>query len=474
MKLLDFAWRIATSISGRDHHTLRLILDEELLHPMISRDSKGYLIRLPSPHHTRNSFYTLHGMYFDDDESSWDTPWRLFKASVYHTSLHAAYSDFSSYAPWAKTKELALATYCVSLVEDLRITLKAIDNWKGILRDLGYANYVASLRINDPNEIDNPSLRVATKLLLCVWGVSRNISDNASEDFVIEKVASSIRALVAQTMAKPVDESKVFLSHAAEIVYQAFKGYGSLRQIPSLPYTEAHGDCDVFNNTISELGSADRRLLASAYNAVGLRTEDSDRDDAANLTEGREFFYQGKMAEEKLVKIRNHYEQMIATTGLDSVQFPREDYASYLRIKSALSGSIRNIKDQLRLVKNVLDETGHHESGSVDTQRAIQVVASDSGETDIFSRDEPVHKDEAWAILLDASRSLSTFTYEIRGVATCLAEIVRELVRAQNKWSLLAFNKSLLVIKVRIEWSSCSLADLTTVEPMTEIFATWG
>jgi len=94
------------------------------------------VIRLPTPRAVKDKFYALQGLYTDQDESSWVTLWKLFKASLYHTALHAAYSDFGRYAVWAKGKDLTLATYSVSLIEDLHVTAQAAKRWPGILPDI--------------------------------------------------------------------------------------------------------------------------------------------------------------------------------------------------------------------------------------------------------------------------------------------------------------------------------------------------
>ena len=140
------------------------------------------MIRLPTPRAVKDKFYALQGLYTDQDEGSWVTLWRLFKASLYHTALHAAYSDFGRYAVWAKGKDLTLATYPVSLVEDLHVTAQAAKRWPGILPDIAYANYISGLRATDPAAVGRGSffLRMAS------WPESFNRRASAALNSVLD------------------------------------------------------------------------------------------------------------------------------------------------------------------------------------------------------------------------------------------------------------------------------------------------
>ncbi len=444
MKLLDYAWGLATSVGQRDHESLRLLLDEDLVHPILASDSKGYVLKIPAPHTVKGGFYTLHGLYFDPDERGWASMWRHFKASLYHASLHAAYSDFKSYSPWAKEKDRGTATYTVSLLEDFRVTLLGIKSWPGIAGDIAYANYTSALRIPDPSRIGSPSTRFAAKLLLAVWGVNRVTGWGRDEDGELELLASSIRSFVRESLKKDKVAATKILFDAAEGVYSSVAKVGFLKEVPYLPYMETHGVCDIFDSKIvSNDDTAD--LMSSAYEALGVNV--SEEDDKVSLEEAREFYQNEGEALEKRSKAREHYEELIATTRLESVEFPKGDYGEYLRVRSTLWGPIRNIRDQLRLLKNVLDETQGHDSGQIDTQQAMQVIASGAMRNDVFVREEPVHKAEAWAILIDASKSISTFAHEVRGITTCLAEVAKDLIPARGNWGLFTFNNSLQVIK---------------------------
>ncbi|MBI3023387.1 MAG: hypothetical protein HYY68_06620 [Thaumarchaeota archaeon] len=446
MRLLDLAWDTVTNVGQRDYDTLRLILDEKLPSPILTSDKRGLVVKLPVPTPVDESTYSLHGLQMDTNERSWAVLWRLFKASLYHASLHAAYSDFGKYTAWARGKDLNTATYSVSLVEDLNVTIRAMKRWPGLMNDLMYANYISSLRVRDVNSLENPSLRFATKLLMSVWGVHRERNSKTDEDLEVQALASTLRSISADAGKKKVDVARSMLIEAAQDAYASVIKRGPLTEVPYFPHTEAHGPNSIFVSRGIREPPDSRQILSSAYAAIGLKQE-GEGTDKNTLDDAIEAYHNMITRRDQLAKVLQRYEAIISKTRLDGVEFPNEDYSVFLRVRSDLSGPIRTIRDQLRLVKNVLDDESGHESGQVDTQAAMQVVASGKMRTDIFQRDENVSKEEAWAILLDDSKSISSFSHEVKGIATCLSEVAKELIPRDNQWAAYAFNSSLQIIK---------------------------
>lgn len=440
MNILDYSWSLVTSVGKRDYDTFRLILDKNLSTPALTADKAGMVLKLPVPRMDEKGFYNLQGLYFDADEHAWSSLWKLYRASLYHGALHAAYSDFRQYAAWAKDKDLKTATFIVSLLEDYRITKKAADEWPGIIPDIAYANYLSGLRIKNVDSIVGPE-RAATKILLELWGVNHGLRGDEEEDREVRRLASMARSAVDASVKGSSGYSKE-LYEAADAIYGRLAKGSRLREVPAFPHTEAHGESSIFEGQVVETEDP-RTLEMSALAAVGLGEQLAPQDDM----EARDVFNALKSSDSKLRRIQDKYEKYVSGTRLNGIEYPSGDYANFMRIRSTLSGPIRNIRDQLRQVKNVLDETGGHESGQVDTQAAMQVVASGEMRSDVFLREEPIHKNEAWAILLDASKSTSAFSHEVRGISTCLAEVVKDLIPVQNQWAMFSFNNSLQIIK---------------------------
>jgi hypothetical protein len=450
LNILDYSWNTATSIAQREYDTFRLILDEGLKSPVLAGDSRGVVVKLPAPKMVDEKFYQLHGLYTDQDSSGWNSMWRNFRASLFHLSLHAAFSDFRGYAPWAKAKEVSPATFAVSLVEDVHIIMEARTKWAGVLADLAHASYLSALRLADPDGIDNSPLRIATKLLLSSAGVFKSTGARLSreEDAEVAGIDERVRTNVEQYVKAKSPENKTLLAKAAQEIYSAVSARGSLSEIPYFPFTEAHGTCDLFDEKLLEHDQErGESLLRSALARVGLN-DDSTATDPIFLSEAQDILASTETSNARLAKARAYYEGLIAPTRLDGIEFPPGDYGSFMRVRSELAGPIKNVRDQLMMVKNVLDDVAGHDAGAqLDTQAVMQVMATQSDRTDVFEQLQPMYKDEAWVILIDASKSISTFAQETKGIATCLAEVATKLMRQRTQWAMLSFNNSIQVIK---------------------------
>ena len=193
-------------------------MDEGLKTPILSGDSSGVVVKLPAPKIVDDKFYQLQGLYADLDSKGWETTWRNFRASVFHLSLHAGFSDFRAYAHWAKAKDVSAATFAVSLVEDVHIITEAKLKWAGVLADLAHASYVSALRLGDPDEIEDPPMRVAAKLLLGSAGVFRSSGNKLlrQEDVQVATIDERVRIGVEEYVKRKSPDSRVLLTKAAE------------------------------------------------------------------------------------------------------------------------------------------------------------------------------------------------------------------------------------------------------------------
>lgn len=435
MNILSFVWHTFLSVAQKDFDKVRLILDKRLTYPILSYDEVGYVVKLPLPRRLKSEFYTLFGECYDANESGWSALWRNFKASIYHAALHVAYSDFSIYKDWARGKDIKTATFCVSLIEDLHTTLRAAEVHPAILPDIAYSSYHSALRLNNYALLSDDALRFATLLLLGSWGLERVAGSLARAEKEAVRVAQKIRMVVLEAV-KSRDNAR--LIEGAQLAYSAITRRGFLKQIPSFPYTDSHGETSVFANKM--LGESED-LLQSIYRSLGLKVDDLTLDDS------RESFHIFKAAESLESKVRERYDKIVSATRFDGLQIPIGDYSMFLRIRAEVAGAIASIKNQLKLINTAEDEVYGDESGHLDLQTAVQVVASRSTRNDVFIRDEKVHKREAWAILLDASRSVKPLAIDVKKIAVCLAEVAKDLLPAYDLWGLFAFNNSFIILK---------------------------
>jgi von Willebrand factor type A domain len=169
--------------------------------------------------------------------------------------------------------------------------------------------------------------------------------------------------------------------------------------------------------------------------------------DAAMINEGMGILGDWEVQLMQKQRLVDLYKALDSKTHFDEFSFPNEDYAEFVRTRAKLIGPIRRILEQLRTLNHVPDEVSSKQSGYVDIPIAIQVVASKSDRNDVFVQDEVTKKSEAWAILVDSSKSLETLKGQVKDISVCLAEVARDLIPNQNSWAMYSFNERMFIVK---------------------------
>ena len=439
MNILEYAWSTFSSISGADQSKFRLILSETAARPTVGLDGEGFVAKLPVPRKEKEGVLSVQGLFADADDQGWAMLWRLFRASLYHAAFHISYGNLAPLAKWAKGKERFPAVYTISLLEDYRITLVAREKWPGVMKDVAYANAIGALRMPDLDDVESRGLRTASKLLLSLWGVRQAKRGRAEEDQGILAVTEKVRGMVENSAQDPTNP---LLAKAADLVYKHFDKL-VLPQIPAFPHTEAHSGDSLFGDHLEAAKGKETSMLAGGLTAIGMEA-DTDLSDEPEFKDTYSALQDQYAKRQKTIE---YYSKLLASTRLNGVTFPDGDYSAFLRARAELAGPIRNIKNQLLAVKNISDEEPGKLSGQVDIPMAMQVLASGSQRSDVFIREEAILKDEAWAILVDASKSVISDSMKIRGIATCLSEVANTVMRERSRWGLYGFNDSLQVVK---------------------------
>ncbi len=445
MNFFDFAWSTAPQVSKKTHGELKIILHDELKYPYLGKDSQGLVLHLIKPKKLDKNHAFFQGLKFNlQDPVHKKIIWYTFKASAYHLSMHAHLSNFSIYAKWARGKQLNLATYVLSLLEDAIISKNLKQSFHWMLPEIAYANAVSFLRMKDAKELSNDASRIMVSALLSfnVGKVKGDVSDEIKTD--VEAITSILRKMGSNpTIDERID--------AANKIYETIAVYGEAFEVPSLLYAESHGTNDLFYEHRIPKDEEIQQHLTEALHATS-----PEIDDEAQLKTIMQSLKEGEAtqaltawqeSETSRLKILNDYAMLGKDTLFEDFEFPSEDYAEFLRRRELLSSPIRRVLHMLRLLKNVSGEDFRQESGFVDLQEAIQVIASKSQRTDIFTREELQTREDTWSILIDASQSLNMFKGEVRGIALCLAEVARMLILNQNSWGMYAFNNKFYVIK---------------------------
>jgi len=445
LNFFDFSWSTALRTSKKTHNELKILLHDDLRYPYLGKDSRGFVFHLVKPKKLNENHVDFQGLKFNlQSPVHKKIIWYTFKASVYHLSLHLCTSDFSIYSRWARGRRSNLSIFTISLLEDAIIANHLKRSFKWMLPEVAYANTVSFLRIKDLKELPNDMSRIMVSVLLnsTLGKVKGFLNDEMHAD--VEAIASILHKM---GMNPTVDERM----DAATKIYDAVSVYGEAFEVPSLLYTESHGTNDLFYNQCIPKEEEIQQLLTETTTALDPEIKDEQQLktvlQSLKESEAQQALTAWKEYENLKLKILKDYVEIGKDTRFEDFEFPIEDYTEFQRRREILGGPIRRILYRLRLLKNIGGEDFRQESGFVDLQEAIQVIASKSQRTDIFTREELQTREDAWSILIDASHSLNMFKGEVRGIALCLAEVAKMLILDQNCWGMYAFNNKFYVIK---------------------------
>ena len=466
MTFFDYAWSALLQVSRKEREEVKLLLKEDLRFPIVGYDDVGFVICLVKPYKINDNLMRYQDMILDfNDLFHRKILWHLFKASIFHLSGHAAVSDFKSYDDWTKNRNINLATFSASLVEDAIANAYFKIKWPNLLQDIAYADAISYLRTHSWNYISNAVRVLMASALLCYHTgmIKSELSEKLLKDVrIIVSFAREIENLTSQKIheldgTKGEKKSTTFIPamitdsklDTATKIYNILDEYGETAEVPFLLYTESYGRGNIFDNVLPTEDKI-KDVLQSATNTLGIDSREilnADREERLMESEIFQVFSAWEARKNKQRKILEKYKPLLEETNFRSIEFPSEDYVEYLRTRAILSGQIRRIMQKLRLLKNITGEDFKHESGLLDLQEAIQVVASKSRRTDIFVREELQASEQAWSVLVDASHSLNLAMGTVRGVALCLGDVAKNIILDQRAWGIFAFNNKFYIVK---------------------------
>jgi hypothetical protein len=448
LDFFDYAWATSFQITKKKHEEVKVLVLDDVMFPRFGKDNEGYVICVPEPRRTSKNTVDFQGLLLKTNNPLHRRVlWQLFRASIYHLSLHVATSGFESYTKWAKNKDSNLALYVAGIIEDAIVAAHVKTLWPPLIPDVALANTIAYLCLKPAQVIFDDSHRIMTAILsnYTVGKSKGNIPKQMRED--TEEIVQHLRRIEDATSKQLTENnhnsSTLDKLEIADKIYWKLYEYGKPPSVVSLPYTDTYNGNSVYRKNITATEEEFNDTLAMAFSKLGSNVfidESCERETSQAFSA-----WEAKEAHQQ--KILDGYKEILASTRFSGIEFPKEDYTEYLRSKQLLSGPVRRVMEKLRLLKNITGEDFKQESGLVDLQEAIQIVASKSQRTDIFVREEYQSREEAWAIIIDASHSLDFFTGEVRGIALCLAETAKNLILNRAAWGMFAFSDKFYIIK---------------------------
>ncbi|MGI0079001.1 MAG: VWA domain-containing protein [Nitrososphaerales archaeon] len=463
MNPTEYAWATLQSLAQKEPQEIKVLVDN-IDYPALESDSIGYVLRLSAPKMVNENLLSLHGMFFNNDEAGRAFLWRMFRSSVYHLCLHAAVTDYSIYREFASRFEPNNALFAISLAEDFALRGYMQARWPGLVLETAYANHNSFLRMRDLSAESNLGTRVAANLLsYSMVGKpivqTRSALDSDTEtvhtklvDYSIEfsKIFASNDSEGRIPSEQMNSISMLKLAAVASVAELLERNMVVLSNVHSIPYTDNHGQNLLFENSIITSDQEFKaNCLRDAFNELNVNlpeekireNEHTLEQEASNILGDWEY---SLLTKQRLIDL---YRQLDPASHFENFIFPSEDLAEFMRTRLRLVGPIKRILEQLRTLKTTNDEVAAQESGYVDIPAAIQVIASESSRNDVFIRDEISKKSEAWAILIDSSKSLENSAGEVREVAVCLTEVANDMISNSSSWACYAFNENLYILK---------------------------
>jgi len=459
LKLCESAWYLSYDITGKDAGAVKVLVRESIPFPFLRKDDYGYVVCLPNLRRLGQETIEYQGIVFDiANEVHHEIVWNLFKASVGYLSLCVIASNFEAYRDLVKGMKEETALTAISLIEDSVINAYVKTLRQSLLPDITFADAVSYLLLKPAEYIRNERLRFASSILsLHKTGmVKGRISDGMMRD--AKNVVGALQKLEEET-ARALSDGKEPANGDApatvdddakrrvfSTICEKLSSYsGSISEVPSFLYMNHLSGSSLFVTNIEPpaedmiertiKGIADGLNLKIDFNMDALRNEATQaiRDWMAK--------------EKKREKILDKYRLMGEGTRFKDFVFPEEDYAEFLRRRVAHSKTIRRITNRLAVYYNLSGEDFRRESGFLDLQQAIQVVASRSQRSDVFMEDTLRYRGQTWAVLVDVSLSLKNFAGEVKDVVLCLTEVSRKLFAGDRSLGIFAFDDRFYVIK---------------------------
>ena len=363
---------------------------------------KNPVMILPLPKYV-NGKYVFEGMVFEDTLEDREDMWSLFLATLYDLSAHAAIQSYSKYEKWMKRKTSDTCWQVLDFIEDTLsdryLQHKDKEIWQNIM---GVKNCIQG---NDKTKVQSSS----------------HINSNQGfQTMYDESKVASVRNEIVENIGKDGFEEKL-LSIATFL-------YKNNESIPKmiLPFKCHHKRS--WNPKIEQPGLK--------FDPFGIFD-----DQIAVLDELWEINQQMKK------KILRKYAKHLKGLNFDSIVIPPGNIQNYEKIKTNTLSMMRRIKQQLRLVSNLVDDPKLDQIGYIDMQMAVQAVASEGATTDIFERDEMRRGEEAWAIVIDKSASMQLRFDKLTEFVVSIAETANELTTKTDAWALYSFDNNFHILK---------------------------
>ncbi len=351
---------------------------------------------------------TIQGCVFPSLEDSQTTIFSLFIASVIHAAGHAKVTDFKKYKLWMKGKNKKRAIETIEFIEDIRVN-------EFLKKD--FPEYYSEMeKITTYFTILNEKIALED--------TKRNSKKIFSNKFLtnIKKQRSVLKKEILNLDSEKNDE----FVKIANTIYESSNILSDHR----LPFADHY----------SHPKKIDKWLENIKLDCDGKIQETAVRY-------GEVWFEQLK----RRAKVRKKYGGITEDLEFDKIDFAPENIGEYLRLKNATHLFLKKMSSQMKMTPNVMDEGMAEDMGLLNMQVAIQAVAAQNNEIQVFEQDDYRRIEEEWAIVVDTSSSMRLKFDEMKKFAICLGEAANEVNSKNGKWGFFTFNNNFTIVKDHYE-----------------------
>src|SRR5690348_4310853 len=391
---LEFVEDLFYTFSQAKPGSINVIFSKKTQFPILKFESELKII-IPLPR-KQSEKYVLEGMVFDNDNDGRKNMWCMFLATIYHLASHACVSRYSTYDQWKKNKTKDVSLRIIDFIEDVSVERYISHTSPEIFENIRNLNskFIQEIPSISSESIHQPVLRMA----------------GFDHDEKIENIRTNL------------------LAQPNEVIPFADLLYENRELLPkhNLPYSELHDSVYLLQ---TEGKSPD-------FEPFGIFKENAETIDALWLADVQ--------LKSKLLR---PYGKYLKDLNFDSVIIPQGNFHDFTQLKEKAAPLLKRIRQQIRMVGNVVDEPRTDQIGYLNMQLAIQAIASEGQSTDIFERDEIKRSEEAWAIVIDKSASMSLRFDHIKEFSICVAESANELAGKSDAWALFSFDNNFQILK---------------------------
>lgn len=344
--------------------------------------------------------YYFEGNVFDDYNKYQNTIWSLYLATIYHVGAHIQVSNYTNYEGWLKDKTTEKGWNIINFIEDIKVEeyLKKFhtDVWQNM----------AIIKIPYDKYFDSQIHKYSREKFSRYFGV-----DDSKESWRLK-----LKEILKNS---DQDVNKI-------IPYLNFL-YKNQHLLPkkNYPYCDRQ-NYKRYSNTIPN-------ITIHPKGEFERFTQELD-----------EYWLNETPLESKRIE---QYRKYAENSNFDRVEVSPENFGEFLRINNESASDLRRLRTTLRTISFFVDSPAYEEFGIIDMPPAIQRIASQAEEIEIFEQDIPRKESENWVVIFDVSSSMKLKFEEMKKFIICLAETAERINQDGGKWGLYSFNNKFLVVK---------------------------